>query len=575
MYTIGVLLNWFCLIRRKAFFAMESSDSVDDFAGTEIKLTMWIPAELGGRVVGKKGVVISNIQRETHCKLMHALAPIGSSLWIAVVIMGSSSSVQAAYKAVSGIVSNQVDGVVAEIRFNRTKHAFLQGFRGGPTVRKTSAETNVRLFIPDKDSSPQDLQITLEGECDNVFRAISLFSAAYIESKTPRDFRFRDSEAASKDKAQESNHASRSTVQPGHDASPTPTPISLLPPAAASTQATQVAQPVPRATQKSAPISTSTAVQPLVAQDQVPKPAVTETAPSSSSAPAPTNNNHSSATRVTKIINIPSSIVGLLLARRPDTVAGKPKRNVINQIQLYTGAIISRVNDPPPRKAGTTAHSANKASDVATDTSSVPVDKIASGTVGDDSSSDDDLNGEPASDAVVAADVDESISAAEQTQVVAGSNVVEDVPFKIVANSVEAIVKTEQCFAEILGGVRIKDVLTKLKESWSAEPTRKPLVGRIDKIKQPNKFDRRKPTSEATDVPDASDVPNDGAAVPNSRPAHIKGNVRKDNRKPDKSGSNGLKPPTETTSASASESSVVRRTNLHNKRGPPRNSPSV
>ena len=62
---------------------------------------------LGGRVVGKKGVVISNIQRETHCKLMHALAPIGSSLWIAVVIMGSPTSVQAAYKAVSSIVSNR------------------------------------------------------------------------------------------------------------------------------------------------------------------------------------------------------------------------------------------------------------------------------------------------------------------------------------------------------------------------------------------------------------------------------------------------------------------------------------
>ena len=44
------------------------------------------------------------------------------------------------------------------------------GFRGGPTVRKTSAETNVRLFIPDKDSSPQDSQITLEGDCENVFR---------------------------------------------------------------------------------------------------------------------------------------------------------------------------------------------------------------------------------------------------------------------------------------------------------------------------------------------------------------------------------------------------------------------
>ncbi len=57
-----------------------------------------------GRVVGKKGVVISNIKTETKAELINALAPVGESLWVAVVIIGEWKSIIAAYKAVSDIV---------------------------------------------------------------------------------------------------------------------------------------------------------------------------------------------------------------------------------------------------------------------------------------------------------------------------------------------------------------------------------------------------------------------------------------------------------------------------------------
>ncbi len=60
---------------------------------------------VAGRVVGKRGVVITNLQRETRAKLMNALSPVGESLWIAVVIIGDWKSIIAAYKAVSEIVS--------------------------------------------------------------------------------------------------------------------------------------------------------------------------------------------------------------------------------------------------------------------------------------------------------------------------------------------------------------------------------------------------------------------------------------------------------------------------------------
>jgi hypothetical protein len=60
----------------------------------------------GGRVVGKQGLIIMNIQRESKVKLMHALAPVGNSLWTVVVIMGQPACILTAYKAVADIVAN-------------------------------------------------------------------------------------------------------------------------------------------------------------------------------------------------------------------------------------------------------------------------------------------------------------------------------------------------------------------------------------------------------------------------------------------------------------------------------------
>lgn len=60
-----------------------------DFVG-EIKITMWIPQELGGKVVGKQGILISNIKIETGCTLVNAMKPLDSSLWSAIVIIGKT-----------------------------------------------------------------------------------------------------------------------------------------------------------------------------------------------------------------------------------------------------------------------------------------------------------------------------------------------------------------------------------------------------------------------------------------------------------------------------------------------------
>ena len=77
-----------------------------DLLHGEFKLTMWIPADLGGKVIGVKGIIISNLTTETKCKFIKALKPVGESLWTAVVIIGEASRCLAAYNAVAGIVSN-------------------------------------------------------------------------------------------------------------------------------------------------------------------------------------------------------------------------------------------------------------------------------------------------------------------------------------------------------------------------------------------------------------------------------------------------------------------------------------
>jgi rRNA processing protein Krr1/Pno1 len=60
---------------------------------------------VAGRVVGRKGVVITNLQTETKARQINALSAVGDSLWVAVVIMGDWKSVTAAYYAVSEIVN--------------------------------------------------------------------------------------------------------------------------------------------------------------------------------------------------------------------------------------------------------------------------------------------------------------------------------------------------------------------------------------------------------------------------------------------------------------------------------------
>jgi hypothetical protein len=82
----------------------EAGEILNEYVQNEYKLSMWIPKDLAGKVIGKRGIVISNLTRETRAKQINALQPVGASLWIAVVILGSYKSIIAAYNAISDIV---------------------------------------------------------------------------------------------------------------------------------------------------------------------------------------------------------------------------------------------------------------------------------------------------------------------------------------------------------------------------------------------------------------------------------------------------------------------------------------
>jgi hypothetical protein len=68
-----------------------------------LSLIIW---SLAGKVIGKKGLQVENLKRETHVSCISAMKPVGSSLWAAVVIMGPPEPAFAAYEAIAEIVEN-------------------------------------------------------------------------------------------------------------------------------------------------------------------------------------------------------------------------------------------------------------------------------------------------------------------------------------------------------------------------------------------------------------------------------------------------------------------------------------
>eukprot|EP00601_Ochromonadales_sp_CCMP2298_P025134 CAMPEP_0173274048 /NCGR_PEP_ID=MMETSP1143-20121109/2235_1 /TAXON_ID=483371 /ORGANISM="non described non described, Strain CCMP2298" /LENGTH=181 /DNA_ID=CAMNT_0014210839 /DNA_START=39 /DNA_END=581 /DNA_ORIENTATION=- len=152
---------------------------LSEYTQGDFKLTMWIPSDYAGRVIGKKGAVITNLLRETRAKQINAMQPVGRSLWLPVVISGEYRHALAAYDAIAEIVEGEVDDVVLEFQINPRKPFFLYGPRKSAIIAETSAGSGARLFFPD--TRQNKANPALEGGCESVKKAVLLLEIEAVK----------------------------------------------------------------------------------------------------------------------------------------------------------------------------------------------------------------------------------------------------------------------------------------------------------------------------------------------------------------------------------------------------------
>mmetsp|Transcript_31507 Transcript_31507/g.30072 ORF Transcript_31507/g.30072 Transcript_31507/m.30072 type:complete len:583 (-) Transcript_31507:374-2122(-) len=318
---------------------MASGGMDNTFVG-DFKLTMWIPSELGGKVIGKKGVVIANLTIETKCDVIRALQPVGSSLWAAVVIMGEASRCFAAYKAIAALVFNEIDDVVLEFPFirDRYQYKFLSGSPGMSIVKRVSAETDVRVLIPEGGNNTgrdPSRVFSLEGACENVYRALDLFKNAHKEHEFNRVGRQQNTE--------EYQQPSQESKEWGKK----PTPITGVPSSSGPPPTSDIRQAKPTV-DKRAPQPTPTPKEKKIIQKEINIENTDESSDNKSKKPVETP-----PPKITREINIPAYLVGLLLANRPVARMGMNsmnQQNVLNRIQRATGTVVSRTSKEPYRR---------------------------------------------------------------------------------------------------------------------------------------------------------------------------------------------------------------------------------
>ena len=136
-----------------------------------LNLSIWVPTEQVGVVIGKQGATISRIQSETSTRVITDKGEKGAeSCWAPIAIKGPPNGVFSACRMVSDIVDELDDGV-AEFQIPRQRHARIIGPRG-ETIRSISAQSAVRIMVPD--NKGKDDRIQLEGEVNRIARAFEM-----------------------------------------------------------------------------------------------------------------------------------------------------------------------------------------------------------------------------------------------------------------------------------------------------------------------------------------------------------------------------------------------------------------
>eukprot|EP00603_Paraphysomonas_imperforata_P011618 CAMPEP_0114459762 /NCGR_PEP_ID=MMETSP0104-20121206/5380_1 /TAXON_ID=37642 ORGANISM="Paraphysomonas imperforata, Strain PA2" /NCGR_SAMPLE_ID=MMETSP0104 /ASSEMBLY_ACC=CAM_ASM_000202 /LENGTH=467 /DNA_ID=CAMNT_0001632419 /DNA_START=99 /DNA_END=1502 /DNA_ORIENTATION=+ len=176
----------------------------------QFKLSIWVPTEAVGKVIGKKGAVIQHIQRESGamCAIVSEVAPEGKAgadaLWSPIVITGSPSKTLAAHDMIRDVVE-EIDDAVVELSVPQHKLPSSHILHGGllhsgrhpsAALKLLSAETGVRTLVSERrenssyrgrdyhgDHHGNTLLITLEGTVASVFLALETFTEALSASQ--------------------------------------------------------------------------------------------------------------------------------------------------------------------------------------------------------------------------------------------------------------------------------------------------------------------------------------------------------------------------------------------------------
>lgn len=152
-----------------------------------------------GKVLGKKGAVISSIQQDTSTKMSLTLSPAPAEqkdvFWVAGFIKGPRGKVEEAFLMVRDIAGgsfcvlirrffalihctflDEMDDIVLEIHVPKDWHIRVTGGPSLKVLKRISATYSTRVYVPDGVKDTSDL-LTLEGNYVNVFRykQISLY----------------------------------------------------------------------------------------------------------------------------------------------------------------------------------------------------------------------------------------------------------------------------------------------------------------------------------------------------------------------------------------------------------------
>ena len=360
--------------------------------------------------------------------------------------MASLRNALVAHKNIFDIVQ-ETDDLVLEFPFYEKKYKFLSGEKGFNTLRKLSADTNVRIFIPNTENSmlidgKYSNDASFEGTYPNICKAIELIESHYkkrerepintsllgvsqistmnnipydtniapqsvqpqtfVHSNSVNNSNHQDNKTSKVAKvkgppARDPNDKGPPARDPNDKGPPARDPNDKGPPARDPSDSNPSNSRNPKEKLKNGTTESSD-IRKVPSQNSNKNKDKVKEEPV-----IPTEGNEvkevtevKELVKLERIIEIPSNIVGIFLARPKTSNSNSPKISVVNQIQKFTHTTISLIDPPPTKvKQNTTTDSVDK-----------PVDSAAESTNGTNDTSENNSRRRRDSEEVSGSDED-------------------------------------------------------------------------------------------------------------------------------------------------------------------------